>query len=176
VKFVPLSIGGVILITPELARDDRGTFARTYCREEFLVHGLDPAMAQCSQSTNAKRGTLRGMHMQRAPFGETKLVRCTQGAIFDVVIDLRPRSPTYTRWASAELSRENGHALYVPEGMAHGYVTLQDESDVYYQISVPFRSDAAIGVRWDDPVFGIEWPGEVAAISERDRQYPDFVP
>ena len=160
----------------ERFEDDRGFFARTYCREEFAAHGLNPDLAQCSVSFNLARGTLRGMHFQAAPHEEDKLVRCTQGAIYDVLVDLRPASPTFKRWLGAELSAENRRSLYIPAGLAHGFLTATPNAEVYYQISTPYHPDSARGVRWDDPAFGIEWPEEPIVISERDANYPDFAP
>lgn len=154
--------------------DERGFFARTWCSREFEEHGLNPKLVQCSISFNVRRGTLRGMHYQAAPFAEAKLVRCTQGTIYDVVVDLRPDSPTFRQWTGARLSSENRHMMYVPEGCAHGFLTLEDETEVFYQMSEFYRAEAARGVRWNDPQFGIAWPEEVVVISERDRTYPDF--
>jgi dTDP-4-dehydrorhamnose 3,5-epimerase len=174
-KFVPLELADAYLIELEPHGDDRGFFARTWCRDEFIAHGLDPAVAQCSMSRNARAGTLRGMHFQRRPHAEVKLVRCSRGAIFDVVVDLRPGSPTHTAWFGAELTEELGNAMYVPEGFAHGFQTLTDGTDVVYMISTPYAPDAAAGVRWDDPAFGIHWPEAAErTISERDRAWPDY--
>ncbi len=174
-KFVPLDLEGAYLIELEPHRDERGFFARTWCREEFAAHGLSPAVAQCSTSHNERAGTLRGLHFQRPPHAEVKIVRCTRGAIFDVIVDLRPESATHAAWVGVELTEEQGNAMYVPEGFAHGFQTLTDHADVLYMISVPHAPDAASGVRWDDPSFGIEWPeaGE-RPISERDRAWPDY--
>lgn len=174
--FEPTALPRVFVVEPEPHADERGFFARTYCADEFRANGLDPRIAQCSTSFNARAGTLRGLHYQRAPYGEVKLVRCTMGAIFDVVIDLRPASPTYCQWVGAELTAENGRALYVPEGCAHGFLTLLDSSEVYYQISQPYRPEAGAGVRWDDPAFGVKWPSAPTVIAERDASYPDFRP
>ena len=174
-RFTETPLGGVWLIEPDRIEDDRGFFARTYDREEFIAHGLDPAVVQCNTSFNARRGTLRGMHLQADPHGEPKLVRCTRGAIFDVAVDLRPDSPTHTAWFGAELSAENGHALYIPAGLAHGFQTLQDASEVLYMMGHEYVAPAATGVRWNDDVFAIAWP-EVAerVISSRDQAYPDY--
>src|SRR6188508_1775514 len=139
--FTQTELSGVILVEPERHADDRGFFARTYCADEFRAAGLDPGISQCSTSFNARAGTLRGLHYQREPFGEVKLVRCTMGAVFDVVVDLRPASPTYCRWVGVELTAENGRSMYVPEGCAHGFLTLVDNSEVYYQISQPYRPE-----------------------------------
>lgn len=175
-RFVPLPLSGALLIEPEPIADERGFFARIYCREEFAAHGLDPDLVQCSVSLNKRKGTLRGMHYQKSPHEETKLVRCTMGAIRDVIVDLRRDSLTYLRWAGVDLSAENRSTLYVPRGFAHGFVTLADNSEVFYQMSRFFEPGSAAGVRWNDPAFGIEWPGDVSVISERDRNYPDFAP
>jgi len=170
-------IDGVFVIEPDRFADDRGHFARTYCAQEFTEHGLDPAVAQCSTSFNARAGTLRGMHYQCVPHAEAKLVRCTRGAIHDVALDLRSDSPSYLRWHSVELSADNGLAYFIPVGCAHGFQTLQDDSEVFYQISTPHVRAAARSVRWDDPAFGIAWPepplgGRI--ISERDAAHSDF--
>lgn len=154
--------------------DERGFFARTWCLREFETHGLKSALVQCSVSFNTKKGTLRGLHFQEDPHGETKLVRCTRGAIYDVVVDLRPSSPTFKDWYGVVLSAENHRALYIPEGCAHGLMTLEDNTEVLYQMSEFYHAESARGVRWDDPVFGVDWPGTVEVISERDRTYPDF--
>jgi len=173
-RFTEISLSGAFVIDPEPVVDERGSFARTWCRDEFAARGLDPAVAQCSVSYNTRRGTLRGMHYQAAPYAEVKLVRCTRGAIFDVIIDLRPESSTYMQWFSIELKERDRRMLYVPAGFAHGFLTLQDESEVFYQISQKYMRDFARGVRWNDPRFGIRWPEEVRVISERDQNYPDF--
>jgi dTDP-4-dehydrorhamnose 3,5-epimerase len=156
--------------------DERGFFARTWCREEFADHGLTPELAQCSISFSHRKGTLRGLHYQAAPHQEAKLVRCTRGAIWDVALDLRRDSPTYRAWFGVELSAANRAALYIPEGCAHGQLTLSDDSEVLYQMSAPYVPSAARGVRYDDPAFGIEWPGEVVVINDRDASYPDTAP
>jgi dTDP-4-dehydrorhamnose 3,5-epimerase len=172
--FVETAVQGVFHVCPERKEDERGFFARTWCPREFETNGLNPRLAQCSISFNAKKGTLRGMHFQDAPFQEAKLVRCTSGAMYDVAVDLRPGSPTFRRWASALLSSENRNMLYIPEGCAHGFLTLDDNCEVFYQISEFYSPNHGRGVRWDDPAFGIDWPGEVKVIAERDRTYPDF--
>lgn len=172
-------IQGVFLVEPERLSDERGHFARTYDKEEFASRALDARIAQCSTSFNARAGTLRGMHYQAKPHGEAKLVRCTRGAIYDVALDLRPDSPTFRRWHAAELSAANGIGFFIPEGCAHGFQTLEDESEVFYQISVPYEPSAACGVRWDDPAFRIGWPDPPHAgrtMSPRDAAYPDFAP
>ncbi len=172
-KFTPTSVAGAWLVDLERHTDDRGWFARTWCAEEFARQGLDARLAQCSASLNHRRGTLRGMHYQAAPHPEAKLVRCVRGAMFDVALDLRPGSETFGRWASAELTAENGRALYVPEGCAHGFQTLMDDTEVLYQISRPWHPESALGIRWNDPTVGIQWPLAAAAvISDRDRNLP----
>jgi dTDP-4-dehydrorhamnose 3,5-epimerase len=167
---------GVWVVEPEPVEDERGFFARTWDAEEFVARGLNGRLVQCSLSFNRSRGTLRGMHYQAPPHEEAKLVRCTAGTIFDVAVDLRPWSDTYCAWFGLELSAENRLALYVPEGCAHGFLTLADGSEVAYQMSAFHAPTSARGVRFDDPAFGIEWPVEVRIVNERDRTYPDFVP
>jgi dTDP-4-dehydrorhamnose 3,5-epimerase len=176
VRFTETKVAGAFLIEPEPIADERGFFARTWCREEFQANGLNPTLAQGNISFNHHRGTLRGLHYQAAPHQEAKLVRCTRGAIWDVALDLRPGSPTYRAWSGAELTDANRAMLYVPEGCAHGFLTLTGAAEVTYQMSAPYAPDAARGVRWDDPAFGIEWPGEVLVINQRDASYPDMEP
>jgi dTDP-4-dehydrorhamnose 3,5-epimerase len=173
--FRPAGIEGVWTMEIERLEDDRGFFARTWDGAEFVERGLNGRLAQCSISYNRLRGTLRGMHYQAPPHEEAKLVRCTAGAIFDVAVDLRPGSSTYCRWFGVELTAENRSALYVPEGCAHGFVTLTDDAEVAYQITEFYAPSVAAGVRWDDPAFGITWPIEISVINERDASYPDFV-
>jgi dTDP-4-dehydrorhamnose 3,5-epimerase len=173
--FVETKILDVFEIHPEFVHDERGFFGRSWCREEFASRGLSSHLAQCNISGSLRTGTLRGMHYQMAPFAETKLVRCTRGSIFDAAIDLRPDSPTYKKWTGAVLTAENHHMLCIPEGCAHGFLTLEDNCEVFYQMSAFYHLEAARGVRWNDPVFAIEWPGEVKVISQRDASYPDFV-
>jgi dTDP-4-dehydrorhamnose 3,5-epimerase len=163
-----------VIVQLEPHGDDRGFFARSWCQREFEEHGLDPRLVQCNLSFNRSKGTLRGMHYQQAPFGEAKLVRCVRGALHDVIIDLRPHSLTYKQHFGVELSAENRSALYVPEGFAHGFLTLEDDTEVFYQMSQFYSGAHSRGLRWDDPAFGISWPAEVRVISERDRTYPDF--
>jgi dTDP-4-dehydrorhamnose 3,5-epimerase len=160
----------------ELVRhdDERGFFARTWCTEELAEHGLKTGLAQCSVSYNARAGTLRGMHYQVAPKAETKIVTCWRGAIYDVVLDLRPQSPTFKQWFAEELSEEMLRSVYIPEGCAHGFQTLKPGALVYYQMTGSHSPDHARGVRWDDPAFGIEWPMATCVISGRDATYPDF--
>jgi dTDP-4-dehydrorhamnose 3,5-epimerase len=174
--FTETPLPDAFVIEPERYEDERGFFARTWCQREFAEHGLNPRLVQCSVSFNAHNGTLRGLHYQAAPRAEAKLVRCTSGAIFDVIVDLRPSSRTYLGWTTAELTAENRTALYVPEGFAHGFLTLADGSEVFYQMSEFFSRDHARGVRYDDPAFGIDWPSKVLVIADRDRSYPDFEP
>jgi dTDP-4-dehydrorhamnose 3,5-epimerase len=162
------------LIETEPHRDDRGWFARTFCEREFAALALETRFVQHSTSHNAAAGTLRGMHYQRAPHGEVKLVRCLKGAIHDVIIDLRPSSPTYRQWQGFDLSAEDGRQLYIPVGFAHGFQTLVDESRIGYLISEFYSPEAAAGVRWNDTAFRIEWPAPVAAMSDKDKSWPDF--
>jgi dTDP-4-dehydrorhamnose 3,5-epimerase len=176
VKFVPTRLSGACIIDIEPLSDERGFFARTFCRDEFAAHGLRIDFPQCNTSYNSQRGTLRGMHFQREPYAEAKLVRCTRGAIYDVIVDLRPESPSLCRWMAVELTAENHRMLYVPEGFAHGFQTLADDSEVFYQMGAMYRSDAAAGVRWNDPAFEIHWPLPDPVISSRDAGYGDFVP
>jgi len=177
VRFVPSKLEGAYLVEPERHEDERGFFARTWSREEFVEHDLVPEWTQCSISRNTRAGTLRGMHFQVGPHAEAKLVRCTAGAIFDVIIDLRPGSPTRDQWVGYELDADAGLALYIPKGFAHGFQTLVDQAEVFYMISAPYTPDAASGVRWDDPAFGIEWPrAERRVINERDRSWPNHRP
>jgi dTDP-4-dehydrorhamnose 3,5-epimerase len=173
--FLETRIPGVFEIRIERKPDDRGFFARTWCSKEFESHGLNPRLVQCSISFNTHKGTLRGMHYQVAPYQETKVVRCTRGAIFDVAIDLRPQSRTFKSWVSAVLTAEHRNMLCVPEGCAHGFLTLEDETEVLYQMSEIFDADSARGVRWNDPTFQIAWPARVEVISERDQTYPNFI-
>lgn len=175
-RFIPTSLADAYIIEPEPIEDDRGFFARVWCQKEFAERNLDTNLVQCSISFNKKKGTLRGMHLQLPPFAETKLVRCTQGAIYDVIVDLRPNSETYLRWAAVELSAENHKALYVPQGFAHGFQTLQDNTEVFYQMSKFYSPGSARGFRWNDPAFKIDWLEEVSVMSERDRSYPDYIP
>jgi dTDP-4-dehydrorhamnose 3,5-epimerase len=162
------------LIEIERREDERGHFARSWCRREFESHGLNPRLAQCNISLNRRKGTLRGMHYQAPPFEEAKLVRCTRGSLYDVIVDLRPDSPSYRKHRGVVLTPDNGRMLYVPEGFAHGFLTLEDTTEVFYQISEFYAPDHARGFRWNDPAFAIVWPAEVEVISERDRSYPDF--
>jgi dTDP-4-dehydrorhamnose 3,5-epimerase len=169
--FRKTALAGVFIIEPERREDRRGFFARTWCQEEFAAHGLNPRLVQCSISSNVLRGTLRGMHLQAPPHAEAKLIRCTRGAIWDVALDLRPDSPTFQRHVGAELTAENRLALYVPEGVAHGFQTLEDNTEVFYQMTAAYAPEAARGVRFDDPAFGIPWPIPDPILIDRDRNY-----
>jgi dTDP-4-dehydrorhamnose 3,5-epimerase len=174
VIFTPTKLPGAFVVKPEQKEDFRGLFARSYCLEEFERQGLNPRVVQCSISFNKKRGTLRGMHYQAPPHPEVKLVRCTRGAVYDVMIDLRRDSPTFREWTAEVLSAENRHAFYIPEGFAHGFQTLEDNSEVFYQMSEFYHPESARGVRYDDPLFKIRWPIADPIIIDRDREYPDF--
>lgn len=171
-KFTPTSIDGAVIVELEPLGDERGFFARSFCQEEFRQRGIDPLVAQCNISFNRHRGTLRGLHYQVKPHEEAKLVRCTQGAIWDVIVDLRENSPTRYRWFAIELTAENRQSLYVPRGLAHGFQTLSDNSEVFYQMSEFYHPESARGVRWDDPVIGITWPVDHPVLSPRDKSYP----
>jgi len=173
VRFTQLEIGGAWLIEIEPHEDERGFFARTYCAREFAQHGLVTTIAQCSTSFNAKRGTVRGMHYQAEPHAEEKVVRCTAGAIFDVIVDLRPRSPTYLRWLGLELTAKNHRMVYIPAGLAHGFQTLEDDTEVIYQISVDYEPAASRGIRWTDSELDIAWPiRDGVTVSPRDTSFP----
>ncbi|WP_076667762.1 dTDP-4-dehydrorhamnose 3,5-epimerase [Pontibacter indicus] len=170
--FTETKLKGAYIIDIKKLEDERGFFGRAYCQKEFEEHGLNTNLVQANVSYNYKKGTLRGMHMQLAPHAETKLVRCTRGAIFDVIIDLRPDSETYKQWIGVELTADNYRMLYVPEGFAHGYMTLEDNSDVMYQVTAFYAAGAERGHRWNDPAFNIQWPMEPVVISEKDQQHP----
>ncbi len=174
--FTDTQLQGAFVIEPEQVEDERGFFARAWCQREFEARGLNPRLVQCSISSNKKKGTLRGMHYQVKPHQEAKLVRCTMGAIYDVIIDIRPDSPTFKRWLALELTAGNRRMLYVPEGFAHGFQTLEDNTEVFYQMSEFYAPECARGVRWNDPAFAIRWPAGGQIISERDQKYPDFTP
>jgi len=176
--FVETSLPGAWVIELEQLADERGWFARTYDADEFRARGLDPNVAQCNASFNARRDTLRGLHYQAEPHGESKLVRCVRGAIFDVAVDVRPDSSTYRRWHAVELSAEDRRAFYIPAGLAHGFQTLTDDTEVLYQMGSRYVAEAARGVRWDDPALAIEWPKPQAGriISVRDASFPDLQP
>lgn len=167
---------GVYIIDYEPIEDDRGFFARTFCRKEFEEHGLNPCIVQCNISYNRSAGTLRGMHYQLAPFSEAKLVSCLSGSICDVIIDLRRESPTYSEWLAVELRAERPRRmLYIPENFAHGFQTLTDDTEVFYQMSESYHPESASGIRWDDPAFKITWPPAQRIISPKDQSFPDFV-
>ncbi len=172
--FLATKFDTVFIIEPERIGDERGFFARTWCQHEFAAHQLDTRLVQCNVSFNTKRGTLRGMHYQSAPYEEVKLVRCTMGAIYDVVIDLRPQLPTFKQWLAVELTAQNRRMLYIPAGFAHGFLTLTDDAEVYYQMSEFYYPEYSRGVRWDDPAFGVVWPEAPQVIAARDRSYSDF--
>jgi len=174
--FTNTLLSGVLTIDPEPLEDTRGFFARIWCEREWAAHGLNTSIVQCSVSMNKRKGTLRGLHYQAAPHQETKLIRCTRGSIFDVVVDLRSTSPTFCRYVSVLLSAENHRMIYVPEGCAHGFQTLQDDTEVAYQMSAAYAPEYARGVRWDDPAFGIAWPPDDRTILDRDQNYPSFLP
>jgi dTDP-4-dehydrorhamnose 3,5-epimerase len=174
VHFQKTELDGAYVIDLEPREDERGFFARTWCQTEFEQHGLVARIVQANTSYNRLKGTLRGMHFQRVPHVETKLVRCIHGAIYDVIVDLRPGSPTYRRWTGVELTARNRRALFVPEGFAHGFQTLDDDSEIIYQVSEFFTPGAEGGLRHDDPAFGIRWPLPVTVISDKDRAWPDF--
>jgi dTDP-4-dehydrorhamnose 3,5-epimerase len=172
--FTETKLKGTYIIDIERLEDERGFFARSWCQREFEAHGLNPQLVQCNVSFNTKKGTLRGMHYQNKPFEEAKLIRCTRGAIHDVVVDIRPDSPTFREYAGLLLTADNRRLLYVPEGFAHGFLTLDDDTEVFYQMSEFYAPEYAKGLRWNDPAFGIEWPSNARVISDRDRSYPDF--
>lgn len=172
--FRETKLHGAFLIEPERLEDDRGFFARTFCQREFAEHGLNGRFVQCNVSFNKKKGTLRGMHYQAEPHAEVKLVRCVRGAVYDVIIDLRPESPTFKQWFATELSGSNRLMIYIPEGLAHGFLTLEDDTELFYQMSEFHDPKAARGVRWDDPAFGVQWPGTPAVVSPKDRSYTNF--
>jgi dTDP-4-dehydrorhamnose 3,5-epimerase len=173
-KFIKTPLDGAYLIELEPIADERGFFARSWCREEFLSHGLNPNLAQCSISFNKKKGILRGMHYQEEPYQEAKLVRCCSGAIYDVILDLRPTSPSHRKWFSAELTATNRTMIYLPKGFAHGFQTLADNCELFYQISESYKPECTRGVRWNDPTFAIEWPSADRIMSDRDRSFPDY--
>jgi dTDP-4-dehydrorhamnose 3,5-epimerase len=173
--FTELPLKGAYIIDLQSIEDERGFFARSFCLQEFAAYGLKNEVAQCNVSFNKKQGTLRGMHFQKPPKAEAKLVRCTRGEIFDVIIDLRPDSPTYCQWEGVALSADNHRSLYIPEGFAHGFQTLQENSEVFYQMFEFYAPECASGVRWDDPAFGIHWPVPNPVMSDKDCSYPLYV-
>jgi dTDP-4-dehydrorhamnose 3,5-epimerase len=172
--FTETELSGAFIIDVERLEDERGFFARTWCEREFEARGINARLAQCNVSFNKKKGTLRGMHYQVAPHEEAKLVRCTMGAIFDVIVDLRRESPTFKKWVAVELNERNRRMLYVPEGFAQGFQTLEDDTEVFYQMSEFYAPEHARGLRWNDPAFQIRWPEAETVISPRDQQYADF--
>jgi dTDP-4-dehydrorhamnose 3,5-epimerase len=174
--FSETPLPGAFLIDLEPHKDNRGFFARAWCQTELAQHGLEPQIAQCNISFNPTEGTLRGLHYQRQPHAEVKVVRCTRGAIWDVIVDVRPGSPTYRQWFGTELSADNRRMLYVPEDFAHGYVTLEPGSEAFYQVSREYAPGSEVGIRWNDPSIGIIWPEvKISVISEKDASFPDFV-
>jgi dTDP-4-dehydrorhamnose 3,5-epimerase len=172
--FTETKLQGAYVIEFEPIEDERGFFGRTFCRNEYEKFGLNPRIAQCNLSFNRAKGTLRGMHYQAKPHEEARLVRCTRGGIYDVILDLRPDSPTFKQWVAVELTAENHTMLYVPEGFAHGFQALENETEVYYQMSEFYAPQYARGVRWNDPAFGIQWPAKEPILSARDRSFPNF--
>jgi len=174
-KFIETKLKGAYIIEPERIEDERGFFARTFCQKEFEEHGLNSKIVQCNISYNKRKGTLRGLHYQIAPKAEVKTVRCTCGAIYDVIIDLRLDSPTYCQWIAVELNAYDRKMLYIPEGFAHGFQTLEDYTELFYHMSEFYAPPFAKGIRWDDPVFGICWPLQDPILSKKDRFYDDFV-
>jgi dTDP-4-dehydrorhamnose 3,5-epimerase len=174
-KFTPLDLEGVYVVDVDRIEDERGFFARSWCRREFEQAGLDPNLVQCNLSFNPRKGTLRGMHFQAPPHEESKLVRCTMGAVHDVIVDVRANSGTRGKWVAVELTGQNRRMLYIPKGFAHGFQTLCDDTEVFYQMSEFFFPEAARGLRWDDPVLGISWPDAGRIVSTKDRSYDDFV-
>jgi len=173
--FTETKLNGAFIVEPERFEDERGFFALSWSRKEFAARGLDSELAECNISFNKQKGTVRGMHYQQPPYGQTKLVRCTGGAIYDVIIDLRPMSATFKCWAGVELTESNHLMLYVPKDFAHGFQTLQDNTEVFYQMSTPYSPESGRGLRWNDPAFGIEWPESTGVImNERDQAYTDF--
>ena len=173
--FSETTLLGAYLVEPERIRDERGFFARILCESELRQRGLQSGFPQTNMAFSHLKGTLRGLHFQKAPHAEVKIVRCTKGFIYDVIVDLRSESPTYKSWFGVELTEENSRMIYVPEGCAQGYITLADNSEIYYHTSEPYCPAAAFGVRYDDPTFGVTWPAEVAVVSQQDRSWPDYL-
>lgn len=174
-QFQTTMLDGARLIQLDPVKDNRGFFARTFCAEEFALQDLEIEYPQHSVAFSARSGTLRGMHYQREPHSEVKLVRCLRGTIWDVIIDIRATSPTFQQWQGFELSNSNGHQLYIPKGFAHGYQTLTDDVEISYLISAPYSREAAFGIRYNDPKFQIVWPAAITEISDKDLRWPDFV-
>jgi dTDP-4-dehydrorhamnose 3,5-epimerase len=175
-KFTETELHGAFIIELEKIEDKRGFFARSWCHDEFKTHGLTSRVVQSNISYNKKKGTLRGMHYQKPPYEESKLIRCTRGAIRDVIIDLRQDSDTYTKWISVDLTADNYKMIFVPEGFAHGFQTLSDDTEIFYQVSQFYTPGSEDGIRWNEPLFGIDWPLEVTVISEKDMNWPDYEP
>jgi dTDP-4-dehydrorhamnose 3,5-epimerase len=173
-KFHETKLPGVFEICIEPIADERGFFARSWCQKEFEAHGLNPSLVQCNISVNRRKGTLRGVHYQAKPHTEAKLVRCTRGTVYDVIVDLRSDSPTFKQWAGIILTADKHNMAYVPDGCAHGFLTLEDDTEVFYQMSEFYKPESARGVRWNDPAFAIDWPAKVEVISARDDAYPNF--
>jgi dTDP-4-dehydrorhamnose 3,5-epimerase len=173
--FYETELKGAFIIEPERDEDERGFFARTWCQREFAAHGLNPRVVQCNVSFNRRQGTTRGMHFQEPPNAEVRLVRCTQGAIYDVIVDLRRESSTFARWVAVNLTPGERTMMYVPEGFAHGFQTLMDDTEVFYQMSEFYHPESARGVRWDDPKFQIRWPFAPTVISNQDQSYPNYL-
>ena len=174
-KFIKLDLPGAYIIEQTYLNDDRGFFSRSFCQDEFNQYKLNVNVEQCNISFNLKKGTVRGLHYQKEPYSEAKLVRCTSGRIYDVIVDLRKKSTTYMQWRSFELTAQNRNMLYIPEGFAHGFQTLEDNVEVFYQMFTKFSSDAASGIRWNDPAFTIQWPLKISTISDKDISYQDFI-
>ncbi|MEL6949397.1 MAG: dTDP-4-dehydrorhamnose 3,5-epimerase [Pseudomonadota bacterium] len=174
--FTPTPVAGAMILEVKRIGDDRGYFGRLWCEREMAEQGLVSVIRQSNVGFSPRKGTLRGLHYQCAPHQEVKIVRCTRGRVFDVVVDLRPDSPTYCAWHGEELTPDNGKMLYVPEGCATGYLTLEDDSEIYYNTSEFYAPDAATGVRWDDPAFAIDWPTQPAVLSDNDVSWPDYTP
>jgi dTDP-4-dehydrorhamnose 3,5-epimerase len=174
-RFTETRVSGAFIVEPEAKSDERGFFTRLWCRDEFARRGLNGEFVQCNGSFSHRIGTLRGLHYQSAPYEEVKLIQCVRGAIFDVLVDLRPTSKSYLRWFGMELNADNRSLLYVPAGCAHGYMTLQDDTEVVYPVSAPYQASAERGVRWNDPLFAIEWPIAPTTVSPKDQSWPDYV-
>jgi len=173
-KFTSTKLKGAYIIDVEKREDERGFFARTFCANEFTRYDLETKFVQANMSFNYKKGTLRGMHFQKSPYEEDKLVRCTKGSLFDVIIDLRTESPTFKQWVGVELTEENRRALFVPKGFAHGFITLEDNTEINYLVTQFYTPEADSGVRFNDPAFNIQWPTEVTSVSEKDKNHPDY--
>ncbi len=174
--FTETTLKGAFLLEIKKIEDDRGFFGRSWCKKEMEEHGLNGNLCQANTSFSKLKGTIRGMHYQISPYEETKLIRCTRGSIFDVIIDLRPTSESYLKWFGAELTQDNYKMLYVPEGFAHGFITLTDNAEVYYNVTQFYTPGAEAGIRFNDPLFAIKWPVEPAVVSEKDKSHPDYSP